>query len=610
MKNYMKLLIIATFVVTIALPLKAAVIPSKVLPKDTVAAFSISNLSELVEKSKDTGFGQILNTPEIQGSIESVKANLIGKLNEEYEKSNDAELKLFIDIAQGFMDGKSFPSGMISFGIVLGEDSTLDGPFGLVIICDFGENWENIKQTLQEKILDKMISDESVKNDRIEFKGKEIYTFDIMENNSHADPASIEGIDHVQQINVVFDSQMMITVDIKTDAVKNMINLINGESGESLYNTEAYQKNMRRIGTGDIEAYINIESILNFPFAEEWPMFRKALGLDSLKSMSYIASYSPDKNVDGIVKQFMRIEGEKSGLVKLLDFKQSNTNVPSFLDNEADSISGIGIDLEAAYDEIFKSVSSINPMIAGMMGSPMLPPAQEGELGQNIKDGIISKFGNQVYISQQAVLVNDMPSQKTLFCLEIKDKAGLENNIGGMYMQMMPGTPERKVKEMLGHKIYVIDPIRMSGQIPNDPETMALAEQSRMGFTFTDKYMILGDLEQVVKAVRSIENKDVETISSLDWYKRCIKEVPSKNCAFSVVNVKKQLKAYWALKSNFDDIKAGENEIFKNEEELLDIIKDIKLPEFDQIEKYLGYSVGYSLSENDGLYTENIILRK
>ena len=325
-------------------------------------------------------------------------------------------------------------------------------------------------------------------------------------------------------------------------------------------------------------------------------------------------------------KMVVKVNGEKRGIMKMLDLVSSACKEPKFIGTRASSVSFINLDLNKAYDELFRILGQYQPMFAGSLNAPITPPTADGKAGVTLKEGILNHLGSEIVVCEflDESDVDDGPvGGKMLASISVKNAEKLEETVSQLHSMFTgPETADAK-REFMGRTIYLIKIPGLTA--PPGPEIDSGDNQIQGGFMFasgdvpaftiTDTAILIGNESSVEQAIRILNNPSSESIGSVQWYRRARALVPQMVGIASFSNDVAQVEQFWKmLKKGFsgDGQSAGpissgmvafdvEGAAFG---ELGEIIDASTLPEFEKVRKYFGVSAFYGLSREDGFYFE------
>ena len=183
------------------------------------------------------------------------------------------------------------------------------------------------------------------------------------------------------------------------------------------------------------------------------------MGLDNVKSLSGSVGFCKAFGQRHVGKALLKIDGDKKGICKILDFRTAPVQVPAFIPSSAYSLSVFNLDIKAAYDELVKMVSSFQPGAASVFYTPLVAPAQEGGPSVELKKDIIDYLGSQIVSAEwpvQSSLKNNIQIGRNLFAVAISNRSSLEKSLSLLHGKFTQNKPEAK-RELLGHTIYILD---------------------------------------------------------------------------------------------------------------------------------------------------------
>ncbi|MBN2269338.1 MAG: hypothetical protein JXN61_01915, partial [Sedimentisphaerales bacterium] len=286
--------------------------PAQLLPGETVVFAEVSNLTQLTEQFKKTNYYKLYKDPAMAPFIEDVKA----KIAEDIKKSDDELLRAVLT-----MD--AMPSGRVAVGLLPGPGQGFAEPH-VLIIAEWGQAKAKVQETL-DKVLAGAV-EEGVRKKTEEYRGVNI-TAAVHESKPEFAPS------------YCFIGDCLIG-STNTELVKSVIARIQGAGGAALADDADYNTAMKGVGPAhDIDLYVNLKLLKDLIVAESPPgqvgPLVTNLGLDNVISFSFAAGVARDGGRDSAQaargasgKALLRVEGEKKGVFKMLEFDSSALQVP------------------------------------------------------------------------------------------------------------------------------------------------------------------------------------------------------------------------------------------------------------------------------------------
>lgn len=423
---------------------------------------------------------------------------------------------------------------------------------------------------------------------------------------------------------------VLIVAD-EIDSIEFVIAHIKGSKGGTLAEDSDYVSAMKAVGPyHDIDVYVNIKKLIAGFSAEDSTGARqnlfKSLGLDSVGGYSFSLGIAREPRSNYLGKMVVKVNGEKRGIMKVLDLVSSACKEPKFIGTRASSVAFINLDLKKAYDELFRILAQYQPMLAGGLNSPITPPTADGKAGVTLKEGILNHLGSEIVVCEfldESDAEDEPVGSKMLASISVKNAEKLEETVSQLHSMFTgPDTADTK-REFMGHTIYLVKIPGLTA--PPGPEIDSDDNQIQGGFMFasgdvpaftiTDTAFLIGNESSVEKAIRILNDPSSESIGSVQWYRRARALVPQMVGMASFSDDAAQVEQLWKrLKKGFSGDGQADSPIstgmvaFDVEGGVLgeigEIVDTSTLPEFEKVRKYFGVSAFYGLSRPDGFYFE------
>ncbi|GAG19374.1 unnamed protein product, partial [marine sediment metagenome] len=240
------------------------------------------------------------------------------------------------------------------------------------------------------------------------------------------------------------------------------------------------------------------------------------LGLDNVAALSVSIGVAPSSESAWTGKAFLKINGPKKGICKMLDVQSAAIKVPSFVPTSARSVTFVNLNIEKAYDELGSVLNLFSPQTAAIMYMPLLPDSPDGQPGVQIKRDIISHLGSEILVAQS---INKPFSNaggarptESFVALSTSNRSALEKSLSRLHSKLIaPNNPDAR-RQFLGHTLYLIDllsfipafspggttPMQTSifdwkSEIGNRQlaiDDTSMPQEPKMAFTITDTHLI------------------------------------------------------------------------------------------------------------------------
>jgi len=624
---------IFTFIVSVVCALasvQAGQLPktAKLLPPETLLLVDIEDFSKLKQQFEKTSFYKLYKDPAMAAFIKDAKAKWQEKILKPDEKN----------IFKTIIDADILPQTKAAFALVLNEKAKDANEPMALFITQWGQNTTKIKEAVEKAV--KKALEEGLHKKTEDYRGVNITTL-IGEDSTRL------GFGFSSKLSFCFvDDCLLGSEDI--ELLKFAIAHIKAVAGTTLADDGDYIAAAAATGPyHDIDLYVNIKQAIKAAIADD-PTGQTQrtitnLGLDNVVALSVSIGVAPSSENAWTGKAFLKINGPKKGICKMLEVQSAAIKVPSFVPTSARSVTFVNLNIEKAYDELGSVLNLFSPQSAAIMYMPLLPDSPDGQPGVQIKRDIISHLGSEILVAQS---INKPFSDaggagptESFVALSTSNRSALENSLSLLHSKLIaPNNPDAR-RQFLGHTLYLINllgfmpafspggttPMQTSiydlqfsifdwkSAIDNRQSTIedtSMPQAPKMAFTVTDTHLIFGTESTVERAIRSLSGNDVPTVGSEKWFTRAKSAIPSVvGVAGFEDNVSSGELLWWTLKQSE---KSGLSAIqrglvtFRFGTLGIDEFADFSLlPEFDAVRKYFGWYAFYGLSRPDGFFFES-----
>ncbi|UCF00268.1 MAG: hypothetical protein JSV82_04145 [Planctomycetota bacterium] len=594
------LLALMTYVLTthIPTPAQADSLPkaSELVPAQTIVLVDIDNFSQLKGQFEKTNFYKLYKDPAMTAFVDDVKAKWDEKIKK-LDKNN---------IFRTIIEAEVLPQGRVAIALVLSEEAEDVNEPPVVIISQWGEKIDKIKETIS-KLVQKNIDMGGHQKSSEDYRGVSIETM-IDETSA--------------TVSYCFIDDCFIG-STKPDILKFVIAHIKGASSPTLASNTDYTTSIKALGPyHDIDIYVNLKQIIKTVLAQDATGTAQTtianLGFDNVTSLGASVGIGRSLNSSCCGKAFLKLEGGKKGICKMLEMESATFRVPRFIPASTYSVTFFNLNIKKAYDELYNILYSFNPVQAAMLQTPLLPPSPEGEPGVQLKSDVVDHLGAQIVIAQsinKPFSASSMPSE-SLFALAVANRRALEKSLSLVHDKMMAANNPDARRELLGHTIYLIDlsafmPVFTPGdktpmQAPTEP---TVPQMPKMAFTITDTHLIFGAESTVEQAIRTLSSTEAATLDSSKWFNTAKSTIPSiVGLAALEDNAASGELLWWMMKEAGKTEVTGTpmtpNPLIVFSQMGVDLPNFGLLPEFDAMRNYFGLSVSYGISRPDGFFFE------
>ena len=564
---------------------------AKLLPPDTIFLIEVDDVAEFRTQFEKTSFYKLYKDPAMSAFVEDFKI----RWKKQFPQLNDS------DIFKTIVDAGVIPQGR--FAIAAGQQANDPNEPSILAITQWGQNIEKIKEAVN-KIIEK-----------------------ATEAGGHQKTEDYRSVAIKILINksaetfyyCYIDDCFMAATDL--DAVKFAIAQIKGAESRTLADENDYSTAIRAVGPyHDTDFYLNIKKIISVMLTADSSgqaaMITTTLGLDNITSLTYSLGFAKDNGIDIHGKAFMKIDGAKKGICKIMETTSTPIDVPGFIPPTSYSISFLNLDIKKAYDEIYRIAYNFSPMQAGLMLMPLLPPSPDGQPGLQLKPDIIDHFGEQIIMAQMIDKPlpgkTELPQNEMLIALKTNNRDALERSLARLHSTYFAVNNPESQRELLGHTVYLIVvpslPFFTGGVTPmGQLDQQNTPQMHKLAFTVTNTHLILASERTVESAIRAISNADSASITSAQWFAKTKAKMPAAVGIASMDDNQASNKVFWEMIKQSDGTDLMNNPVGADQttnEKIAELFNPKLLPEFDVIKKYFNQSCGYGITRPDGFFLE------
>jgi hypothetical protein len=564
---------------------------AKLLPPETILLMNIDDFQQLKTQFEKTSLYRFYKDPAMAAFVDNTKT----KWREKIQKLDDN------DIFKAIFSTDVLPQGRVAAALVLNEQSKDFNEPPLVIITQWGEGIDKIKEAI-DKMLKKNIEVGGHQKRSEDYRGVSI--------EISIDEAS-------SQLNHCFINDCFIA-STNLDLLKFVIAHIKGAASPALADDTDYNAAMKSVGPHhDIDFYINIKQIIKTILAEdsagEAHKWTANLGIDNIAALGCSVAVGRSQGNSASAKAFLKINGAKKGICKMLDMESAVFKVPPFVPASTYSVTFFNLNIKKAYDELYSILYSFNPQYAAMMQAMDLPDSPDGEPGLKLKTDVISHLGSQIVFSQSVnkPFSNTSTPAESLIALAVNDRSALEKSLSLLHSKMIaPNNPDAK-RELLGHTIYLLNPSALPFLTPGmtpmqlPPEANA-PQMPTLAFTVTDTHLIFASEPAVERAIRALSSTDASSLASAKWFTYAKSAIPSVVGMAALEDNAASSEIFWwmAKQSGKAAVSAGPAAIKFAPAGISELVNFDLLPPFDAVRKYFGLAAFYGISTPEGFFFE------
>ncbi len=564
---------------------KAKALPktAKLLPPETVLLADIDDFQQLKTQFEKTGFYKFYTDPAMTAFAEDAKT----KWREKIQKLDDN------DIFKAILSSDIWPEGRVAAALVVNEKNKDFNEPPIVIITQWGEGIGKIKEAVN-KMLEKNVEAGGHQ------KKSENYRCVRIEITIDETSATLN--------HCFIGDCFAASTDI--DLLKFVIAHIKGSNSPTLAEDSDYKAAMKTVGPiHDIDLYISIKQIIKTMVAEdpagEARKWTSDLGIDNVSALACSAAVGRSAGNSATTKAFLKINGVKRGICKMLEAESAGINPPRFVPASTYSLTFLNLNIKKAYDELYNIAYNLNPQYAMMMQMLDLPDSLDGEPGVKFKSDIIGHLGSQIVIGRSVnkPFSNTALPKESFVALAIDDREALEKSLSLLHSKVLAADNPEARRELLGHTIYLLGqsdvPFLSPGMTPMD--SSASQQTPTSAFTVTDTHLIFGSEAVIERAIRALSSNEGLSVSQAKWFTSAKQAIPSAVGIAALGDDAASGEMFWWM------IKQGKSGAAIPKvcpAGISEMVNFDLLPPFDAVRKYLGQSAFYGASTPEGFFFE------
>ena len=539
------------------------------LPPGVLVYASTPDLPATYEAFKNTSYGQLINSPE----LEEFRLQVLEKF--EQEASDDIK-KIEAEIGMPLSDLVALVSGDASIAIL----RPIGAPLGAVAMFEYGDHDDIVEKLLGmlEKELEYREESTDVEQSTEEYAGVQIRVFSIP--TEHPDYPAIDVSCFRKDGHAVIATSLGLA--------ESVLDRWDGQNEQCFANDDIYSAIREQCATTDgstpdMVTFFNPIGLTTAglglvpqakPFVNLIPLYLPTLGLNKLKASGSMMEVDAEEfNV--ISKSMFYVDRPASGLLKIFDLRPTLAGAPAWVPAEATQFFGFDWNVAGAYEAIQAVYDGfLGPGAFERQVTDLTRQANQDNL--HLKRDIIDVLSGKIegYVVQQVEGVEDDDLQ-----LDIKFAVSIgvtdEEKAWKLIEAGMKTTSDVEEKEIRGDRIIVFsddDDGEISLTIKNDHIYVAST---------------MDGLNSVIAG-----KSDGPALVDSEEYKRAQGHLPEQLSMFSYQSTAAQLRdPYEALRRGDLDASVEGDFDFS------------VLPPFEKIEKYLTPSFGYVVPAEKGAYS-------
>ncbi len=531
----------------------------ELLPDTTVFYVSIENAARTRERWAQSPLAALLKDEAMQAFLEKPRAAWAEWIQEIRQKGEFTPEDV-LDV----LSGQAILAGVWPEGA--------DEPKPLVL-ADIGENGEKLRELLAT-IEKRLVEEKGQRRDEEEFHGVNIVRY----TKPDADNA---------EAGCWFLDGTVFAVAQSTDALKDVLARREHKEEGTLATRDLYRRTRGRLGArgGDFFVYVDAPNLIkglqdSGEIDEDVMRILGALGVSAIEALAFEFAIEPGGLV---MRTFLGVQGPKTGLLKLLDGKNSELMPPRYAPADALTAGAYTLDLPALYEEARKVADRIQEGSSAQVDAMFAMVKQQ--TGVDIPADLIASFGSEIAYHTAApgaanaeAGAGPMGMSRVALSIQLKDRERFEAALDKLLGAALPGMA---AQDYLGVKLRTV-PLGM-GILP------AIA-------VLPDRFLF-GLVADDVKDAIARFGKETKGLLDREDITRALASLPAQRFGVSVEDLPKSLASASSTLAGAMSLLARSRETRK----IAKVVDFSRFPSAEVLAKYLGISVGCLVNEEDGV---------
>ncbi len=562
LRSSVLLLCLAQFVTTSKFARADDAPGEKLLPKDTLAFFTISHVPEFRQKCDKSSIGQMLHDPQLKPFLDDVQKKID-------EASKGMENETGVTIA----DLMELPQGELTIALLEKPARKLS----FVFMLEFGKN----KATV-EKLLKKM--DEALEKEQSDHTTEEINKITV-----HVYTPKNPEPDSPFKMLTYFTDESILVFSSEVEALKEVIERWEGDSDDTLAQNDQFKyiQSQCKLESGEplVKWYVNPIGLIQsgitmaqatIPQAGLAAAFLPMFGVDGWKGWGGTMDFD-EGEFEGVSNSFIYAENPK-GLMGVFLFPATELVPPKWVPANIGSYWAANWNIGGAYTSIETLVDSFQGR--GATGRFLDQLAEQGPMIHAKKD-IIDHLDGKIHVLQSETNDGDddaPPTPQVMAAFGLKDGAKMKKTLAAAAKS---AASNLETREFNGETIYELI-------TPNSDQSVSL--------TVTEGQLVITNDTPLLEGVMRGQSGNRAALIDSSEYKRISKYFPSKTSMVSFQRSEAQFKTYYNLLRKSDNFWDG--------------VDVSKLPPFEAISKYFQPSGSYTIPDKKGAKSVTYSLKR
>lgn len=534
----------------------------ELLPDSTILYISIENVARTKERYEKSPLAALWKDEAMQAFLARPKAKW-AELMEEMRKDAGVTPSDVIDLL----------AGQVAIGVSWPEGAKEPVP---LLLADIGDNGDKLREIL-DKEEKKLVDEKGLKRNEEEFRGAKIVSYAKGGESGAADEGSAWCLDG-----------KTFAFGENADVLKDMLARREHKDEGTLAARALYQRLRGRTGAraGDVFAYVDGPNFFKAlkdtgELDEDGMRILGALGVSAIEGLGLEGSLEPGGIV---VRLFLGVKGQKAGLLKLFDGKNTALLPPRYAPGDTLSGGAWALDVPALWEEGRRVADDIEKGTTGLLDTRLGFIKQQ--TGVDIQADLIASLGAEISFLTRppekpdpAMAANPMAMMlaggRFAVGLQLKDRERFE---GAVDKLLALAGPSVSTTDYLGVKLRTM-------QAPGGMQPAMAVLPDRFVFA-----MSADDLKDVIARY----GKETKGFLDREEVAKAIASLPPQRFYVSVEDVPKALSQQMSTISSTMGMLGGGSE-------MNDYIDFSLFPSAEVLAKYLGLNSSCLVNEEDGV---------
>jgi len=539
---------------------------AQLLPEKTLAYIGISDIDKTKADFETTALSKILSEPDIRKLISDVWEKITKQIAEGGPEGG--MLVAMLDPNSPMVtQALDLLHGQVCIALTDLDLAQLQNTMPqIVLIADAGDKEQQNQITGTIGLLATLVSSQApgTENGAYEYKGADIIT---MTNNAAVLARTI----HKGQF-ILCSSR---------EAMEGVIDGLENASTENLTTHDSFAALQKKMGSdSEILMYLGLGEILD-KFKSQIPVqagpILAELGILGIRSAGYTTTI--ESNGFFVDRIFIHLEGERSGITKILSLEPVSEEVVKLVPQESIGFSATTINIAGIWDETKRILSAVNPQALEQIQMQMAN--LKTQMGIDVEGDIINNLSKGMVAYNAFTSSSEYPDMVGLIGLE--NGAAFRSTLLEKLLPLAAFMVQFNTEEYQGQTLYFVD----------IPAGVTTGQQglTQVGFVVTDNHLMIASSPAAIKQAMD-QSSSATSILQNALYQEASKRIPVEGHTVS-----------------FSDAARAVEVGLNNLEGALSGIPDLPfdfsmLPDSKVISQHLAPGIGRMISEEDGIFME------